>query len=169
LRASHTYKAGVDFNRIPAIAAFPLNQAGLYTFPTALSVDYPLISAVLGSQVTAALRAAGAPDFTAVQVYGMGLPESYVQQFGGSDRATARYRNTTFGTYFQDSWKLAGNLLLNYGIRYDAEYASRRAATSPLFQQSEDLLGVGQRIPRDSNNIAPRLGFSWDPWKSGKS
>jgi TonB dependent receptor-like, beta-barrel len=169
LRAAHTYKAGVDFNIIPATATFPLNQAGLYSFPTTLSVEFPMISAVLGRQLAAALKASGAPDFTAVQLYGMGLPESFVQQFGGSSRATAHYRNTTLGVFFQDSWKVAANFMLNYGIRYEAEYATRRAASSSLFQQSEELLGVGQYLPRDNNNIAPRLGFSWDPFTSGKT
>jgi hypothetical protein len=167
LRASHAYKAGVDVNIISAVATFPLNQAGLYSFPTTLSVDFPLLSAVLGSQLTAALKGAGAPGFSAVQLYGMGLPESFVQQFGGSSRATAHYRNTTLGMFFQDTWKIAANLLLNWGVRYDAEYPSRRAANSSLFQQSEALLGVGQQIPRDDNNVGPRFGFSWDPFKKG--
>ena len=48
LRGSHTYKAGIDFNYIPAVASFPLNQSGLYAFPTTLPVDFPFISAVLG-------------------------------------------------------------------------------------------------------------------------
>ena len=42
LRGSHTYKAGIDFNYIPAVASFPLNQSGLYAFPTTLPVDFPI-------------------------------------------------------------------------------------------------------------------------------
>lgn len=55
LRASHTYKTGLDLNYIPAVASFPLNQSGLYAFPTTLPVDFPFISSVLGPQITAAL------------------------------------------------------------------------------------------------------------------
>jgi len=54
LRASHTYKAGIDLNYIPAVASFPLNQSGLYAFPTTLPVDSPFISSVLGPQLTLA-------------------------------------------------------------------------------------------------------------------
>ncbi|MEW5976429.1 MAG: carboxypeptidase regulatory-like domain-containing protein [Acidobacteriota bacterium] len=169
IRAKHTYKAGIDFNYIPAKTAFPLNQSGLYTFPVTLPVDFPVISSILGPQLTSALRSAGVPSFSSVQLYGMGLPDSFVQQFGGFDRTTARYRNTTFGSFFQDSWKLSSNLLLQYGVRYDVEFLSKNDAPSPLFQQAQDALGVDQSIPTDTNNIAPRLGFSWDPFKKGKT
>jgi len=166
---SHSFKAGLDLNYIPAVASFPLNQLGLYAFPVTQSVDSPLIASILGSQLTAALKAAGAPSFTAVQLYGMGLPESFVQQFGGPSRARAQYSNTTLGGFFQDSWKPASNFLLQYGVRYDIEFMGRKSASSPLFQQAEQLLGVVQSIPRDPNNVAPRIGFSWDPLKSGKT
>jgi len=166
---SHSFKAGLDLNYIPAVASFPLNQSGLYSFSVTQSVDSPLIASILGSQLTAALKVAGAPSFTAIQLYGMGLPESFVQQFGGAERAMAQYSNTTLGGFFQDSWKPASNFLLQYGVRYDIEFMNRKSASTPLFQQAEQLLDVVQSIPRDANNVAPRLGFSWDPLKTGKT
>ena len=169
IHASHTYKAGVDFNYIPATASFPLNQAGLYSFPVTLSVNSPLLSSVLGSQLASELKHAGAPGFTSAQLYGMGLPDFFFQQFGGVTRATASYRNTTLGLFLQDSWKIASNFLLQYGVRYDVETMSKKGAASPLFQQAEDALGVVQFIPKDTNNVAPRLGFSWDPFSSRKT
>ena len=54
-------------------------------------------------------------------------------------------------------------------MRYDSEYVSQRSAGSTLFQDAENTLGVVEYIPRDTNNIAPRLGFSWDPFKSAKN
>jgi len=169
VRASHSFKAGLDLNHIPAVASFPLNQAGLYAFPLAQGVDSPVIASILGPQFTSALKAAGAPAFSAVQLYGMGLPESFVQQFGGPDRAIADYRNTTLGGFFQDSWKPAINLMIQYGVRYDVEFMNRKRASTPLFQQAEDILDVVQSIPRDANNVAPRVGVSWDPLKTGKT
>jgi hypothetical protein len=80
-------------------------------------VDFPFISSVLGSQLTSALQRAEAPGFSAAQLYGMGLPESFVQQFGGAHQATARYRNATLGMFFQDSWKVTRHFLLNSGVR----------------------------------------------------
>lgn len=169
VRSSHSYKAGFDFNYIPAVASFPLNQAGLYSFPISLSIESSLVASILGYPLISALKAAGAPGFSAVQLYGMGLPESFVQQFGGATRATAHYRNTTLGGFVQDSWKLTSNFMLQYGVRYDVEFMSKRSASTPLFREAEQLLNVAQSIPQDTNNVAPRVGFSWDPLKSGRT
>ena len=169
IRAAHTYKMGVDFNHLPVKASFPLNQGAVYYFPAALPVDNPLISAAVTSAVTLAWRASGAPPFSAAQAYGFGFPESFVQQFGGLERTTSRYKNTTLGWFVQDSWKVAQGLTLNYGLRYDTEFTPLVPASSPLSEAGEKLLNVVQGIPRDTNNWAPRLGFAWDPFKNGRT
>jgi len=169
VRGSHTYKFGVDFNHLPVKAAFPLNQGAVYYFPAALAVDNPLISAAVTSAVTSAWRTSGAPPFSAAQAYGFGFPESFVQQFGGLERTTSRYKNTTLGWFVQDSWKLAQNFTLNYGVRHDTEFTPIVPASSPLSEAGEKLLNVVQGIPRDTNNWAPRLGFAWDPFNSGRT
>jgi len=169
IRGGHTYKMGVDFNHLPVEASFPLNQGAVYYFPAALAVDYPLIAAAVTPAVAVAWRSSGAPPFNSAQAYGFGFPESFVQQFGGLERTTSRYDNTTLGWFVQDSWKLAQNLTLNYGVRYDMEFTPLVPASSPLSEAGEKLLNVVQGIPRDTNNWAPRLGFAWDPFKSGRT
>jgi outer membrane receptor protein involved in Fe transport len=169
IRGSHTYKMGIDFNHLPVEAVFPLNQGAVYYFPAALAVDNPLISAAVTPAVTSAWRSSGAPSFNAAQAYGIGFPESFVQQFGGLERTTSRYKNTTLGWFVQDAWKLAQNFTLNYGVRYDTEFTPLVPASSPLSEAGEELLNVVQGIPRDTNNWAPRLGFAWDPLKSGRT
>lgn len=59
----------------------------------------------------------------------------------------ARATNTNTGFFVQDSWEPARGVTLNLGVRYD--YAS-------LFSE-------------DKNNVAPRLGFSWDVRRDGKT
>jgi hypothetical protein len=169
IRGSHTLKMGVDFNYLPVGAIFPLNQGGIYYFSAALAVDHPLVSAAVTPAVTSAWRTSGAPAFSAVQGYGFGFPESFVQQFGGLAKATSSYKNTTLGWFVQDTWKLASNFALNYGVRYDVEFTPLIAPSSPLSEAGERLLGVVQGIPRDKNNWAPRFGFAWDPFEDGKT
>src|SRR5207302_6255081 len=36
-------------------------------------------------------------------------------------------------------------------------------------QAAQNALGIGQGIPRDYNNVAPRIGIAWDPTSSGKT
>ena len=167
IRGSHTFKMGVDVNRIPADVTFPLHQAGLYVFPATRLVDYPLIRSAVGSALVDSWRATGAPAFTSVQAYGMGFPESFIQQFGGPDRAVSRFTNSTFGAFFQDSWRLLSNLQLNYGLRYDIEFMPIIPASSSISEAGEQLLAVVQGVPRDRNNWAPRIGLAWDPLKHG--
>lgn len=72
---------------------------------------------------------------------------------------------TLDSAYFvQDDWKVTPTLTLNLGVRYDYEsypgpYAS---AINPAVPQEANH-------PSDKNNIAPRLGFAWDPFGQGKT
>lgn len=49
------------------------------------------------------------------------------------------------GVYWQDDWRVAPNLALSYGLRYE-----------------------WQNNLHDWNNYAPRFGFGWSPFKNGR-
>ena len=36
-------------------------------------------------------------------------------------------------------------------------------------QTAQDVMNVQQGFPRDTNNLAPRVGVAWDPWGDGKT
>src|SRR6266436_6766135 len=103
---NHTLKFGGDYAsvKIPE-AIFELNFAGLYNF-----------GGLAATSVNPAF--AGAPDFTPVQQYGLGLPTNYIQGFGNP---VSKISNKPLAWFAQDSWKLRKNLTLNYGVRYDYE------------------------------------------------
>jgi hypothetical protein len=70
------------------------------------------------------------------------------------DDARFRSRALEPGAYLQDSWKPAGGLTVNVGLRWDAEYL-------------DDYRGVN--VLRIANEWQPRLGVVWDPWKDGRT
>ena len=166
IAGTHTFKFGGDiaFVRIPS-AIFELNFAGLFNF---------------GGLTATTLNAgfAGAPDFTAVQQYGLGFPTSFIQGFGDP---VSRLTNRPMAFFAQDSWKVRPNLTLNYGVRYDYELTQRiptvgfRDPLSGINLSAADLLAaqnavnVQQGFPRDKNNWAPRVAVAWDVHNNAKT
>lgn len=55
--------------------------------------------------------------------------------------------------FVQDTWRVRTDLTLSMGVRYDRENAFSR------------ITGV----PDDTNNVAPRFGVVWDPFKDGRT
>jgi hypothetical protein len=165
---THTLKFGGDINfvRIPR-ARFELNFAGLFNF-----------GPFAAGNLNAAFGQLGAPDFTPVQSYGLGLPSTYIQGFGDP---ISKIKNTPIAFFAQDSWKATRRLTINYGVRYDVELTqtiapvgfndplSRISLSAGDILAAQNAVNVQQGIPRDKNNFAPRFGFAYDIFGDGKT
>jgi len=72
------------------------------------------------------------------------------------------YHTNDFAGYVQDDWKLNQRLTLNLGLRYDYEQLPSAKIPNANVPQTAVL-------PSDKNNIAPRVGFAWDAFGTGKT
>jgi hypothetical protein len=66
------------------------------------------------------------------------------------------------GLWAQDDWKVLSRLTLNLGVRYDNDLG----AFDPNLKLNNGLLTP---TSNDNNNVAPRLGFVYDPMGTGKT
>ncbi|GAC1631597.1 MAG: hypothetical protein NVS9B14_03640 [Candidatus Acidiferrum sp.] len=156
----HTFKFGIDANLVQVRS----NKAQIFELDFGGDVNFGGLSASTFSSQFG--FPSDLPGLTGAQAYGLGIPTTYIQGIGNSNQP---FDNIPFGFFAQDSWRINPKFTVNYGVRYDVEI-------SPLFQPAtavnaaaEKALGVVEGIPRDYNNIAPRLGIAWDPAGNGKT
>lgn len=84
-------------------------------------------------------------------------PRTYPDRFSIRVPSSLAYymKANYFSAFFQDKWKLNDRLTLSAGLRYDLEVIPLREVDNPEFSDPSDY-------PVDKNNVAPRVGFSYD-------
>ena len=139
LHGKHTLKFGGEYNHFIYPQFFLSRSNGDYWYPTMQD----LVNDDLASVAGRTLRGAGSGSFIGTQSF--------------------------FGGFVQDDFRVTRRLTLNLGLRY--EYW-----TNPVGGETQALNAISSvpgvitfRKPRpDDNNIAPRMGFAYDPFGTGK-
>ncbi|MCI0602033.1 TonB-dependent receptor [bacterium] len=115
----------------------------------------------INSDIIFAQYFGGGYFFNTDQPFDRDNPDTYPTYFfiGVGD---PRNENTNhqFSAFVQDDWRVNDRLTLNLGLRYDIETFNGTETPVPLGGGTDIVLG---EIPdTDTNNISPRLGFTYD-------
>jgi hypothetical protein len=148
----HSFKFGVNFIHEPVLGgAFPGNAETLYTFPQDPTY-YVANPAQFGDDYAAGAASTPAGD---------GSFSQNVQRLA---------------LYAQDSWRVTPHLTLNYGLRYQTTFglftaSGRSQAENPAYLTLQAVgISLIRGIPHDDHKqIAPRLGLTYAPGRSGKT
>ncbi|MFQ5740935.1 MAG: carboxypeptidase regulatory-like domain-containing protein [Acidobacteriota bacterium] len=141
-RGAHSVKFGGNVKRIQINETNSLLDNGLWNFFSLQNFLQGAPFAFLGLQTTASI--------------------------------TRGFRQTLVGFFVQDDYKLHPQLTLNLGLRYEfttvpTEHRGRIANIRDPFNDAAPFVG-GDIVDNPSlGNIAPRIGFAWDPLGDGKT
>lgn len=145
IRGSHTFMFGGLFlyrgNHSESHTFFP----GRFVFG---NLPGAVLSLCLEAPAACGLSSTINPAaINSLQSASLGAPQFYEQGFGNP---VYNYPRPFTGLYWQDSWRIRPNFILNYGIRYelDAQYGE---------------------LNTDKDNFAPRVSFAWDPFNDNKT
>ncbi|MGA9771553.1 MAG: TonB-dependent receptor [Blastocatellia bacterium] len=116
-------------------------------------------------------RNVGTFNFPSDAAFFLGNANAFSVTIGDVSNSIA---NGAIGFFVQDNFKLKQNLTLELGLRYDrflspTERFDRFVNFDPA---TGSLVRVGSTLDEiydDGNNIQPRIGFAWDPFKDGKT
>jgi len=153
-RGAHTFKTGIDLRYIPInILQGQLYGGGDYSFGSLNSTD-----------VSTSL--VGLPGFSAIQAYGLGIPQSFVQGIGNT---TLKYDLKVLGAFLQDTWRAGSRVTLNLGVRYDIESYPTPSALNTATSAAMSAYGIREGIRLQPANVAPRIGVAYDIFGNAKT
>ena len=175
VKGTHSVKVGAELKRNYENSEFNVGRPSYYFFdPVYFASDLPYIQA---SGVN---------------------PELFSGNPSHLDTNIRAWRNYELGFFVQDDWKVSKRLTLNLGLRWDffSPHTEKYNKATTLLLASGGIAGINceaqiggkcvlptgdanapnggfaaasSLFPARYGNFAPRLGFAWDPFGTGKT
>jgi hypothetical protein len=162
-KGKHDAKIGAEFLRVHDTSCWPDRIRGFYTFrsvPADIERRFPLD----------AWNDPSRWDLTGLDPLVLRFDKN-VAQLGGQINDCGDYSidlpRPNYGVWFGDTWAVNNRFTLNYGVRYDLLWGD---ISTPGVDETDLVINNGRFTEnvgfrsnmRDVNNVAPRVGFSWN-------
>jgi hypothetical protein len=162
-KGKHDLKIGGEYLRVHDTSCWPDRIRGFYTFrsvPADVERRFPLD----------AWNDPSRWDLSGLDSLALRYDQN-VAELGGQINNCGDYSidlpRPNYGLWFGDTWAMGSRFTLNYGVRYDVLWGD---IATPGVNETELVINngkftenVGFRTEmRDLNNLAPRVGFSWN-------
>jgi hypothetical protein len=99
-------------------------------------------------------------------------PQTFTSLLPGNN-GPVYLRQSVFAGYAQDDWRIKPNLTLNLGVRYEMSTVpyEKYGKLAELVNLTDKTPTVGPPYFENPTlrNFSPRVGFSWDPFRDGKT
>jgi outer membrane receptor protein involved in Fe transport len=104
----------------------------------------------------------GQYTFNSYALFASNTPAAYTQNFAGTGTSggTTNPDLNEYGLFVQDDWRVTPKFTLNLGLRYDLQDLAAPTVRNPSAALAAAGLDTTTEI-KDSNNFAPRFGFSY--------
>jgi hypothetical protein len=188
VKGRHSFKFGSEFRYIFENGYDAFLSRTLYSFDSFTMFGQPIVNTNPASPCDfASGEGCGSVQLQNLSAGLLGLVAQQTQaQFfdtSGNRMPVDNYKfvQHEYAVYAQDSWKVLPNLTLTYGLRYQFNGVpfERNGRLSTLLENPAGLapltfnvVGSGEAknlYNNDPYNFEPRVGFSWDPFSTGRT
>jgi hypothetical protein len=124
----------------------------------------------------------GVFNFGGIEKFLSNQPKSFNSGIESTLHSRA-YRQTLFGLYLQDDWRIRPSLTVNLGLRYEMSTVPTEVTgqLAVLYNVADPVAHCGTLVPvvcapstgplfqnPTRRDFQPRVGFAWDPFHDGK-
>ncbi|MBP6823109.1 MAG: TonB-dependent receptor [Acidobacteria bacterium] len=154
---NHTTKFGAEVNHLFIDQTFAFNQFGEFN--------------VTGSNLESVLDIMSSGGATANRFDSTAV--TYRRNIGNG---RLDFTMNQFAIFAQDAWRVSPGFTLNYGLRWEGQFNPQPETNNTIlfdkirgFKFPSGHTVDPSIIPDNGNQLGPRVGFAWDPFKNSKT